>query len=110
MITRGAIFTMRQWSAADGSAAHPADVLGVDVDRRLCQRRDAPGALVSLVDRRYALTGPVVAVGPALQMQRFLRRRAQDARLDAERAWLERACHALVADVRHRHRPPLASV
>lgn len=103
----GAIFTTRPWCAADGSAGRPAHVLGIAVDRRLCRRHDAPAAFVALADHRYALTGPLIAVGPAPQMQRFLRRRARLAEPEPERAWYERAHQALIADILRRRRPPL---
>jgi cell volume regulation protein A len=51
-------------------------LLGVPVTDRLGTRVDAPGALVRLADRRYALTGPILAVGSRRQLDRYLRRRA----------------------------------
>jgi hypothetical protein len=105
----GAIFTVRPWCAADGSAGHPQHVLGIGIDRRLCRRVDEPGAFVALVDHRYALTGAVIAVGPAVQMQRFLRRRAQQALPESETAWFELVHRALIADILNRRRPPLPS-
>jgi len=53
----------------------------VAVTERLGTRRDAPGALVRLADQRYALTGPILAVGSRRQLERYLRRRVR--RVDA---------------------------
>jgi hypothetical protein len=73
------IFTSRAWLADDGDPSRPREVLGVPVTERLGSRRDAPGALVRLGDRRYALTGSTVAVGVPRQLDRYLRRRARHA-------------------------------
>jgi cell volume regulation protein A len=51
----------------------------VTVTERLGTRRDAPGALVRLADRRYALTGPILAVGSRRQLDRYIGRRARRA-------------------------------
>ncbi len=107
MIVPGAIFTMRPWHPSYGDPGAPIHVLGLEIDRRLCERGDRAGALVALVDGRYALTGPVLAVGPAAEMRRFLRRRARQAGRSAEISWLVRAREALAADVLDRGRPPL---
>jgi hypothetical protein len=107
VIVRGAIFTMRPWHSSYGDPGAPIHVLGLEIDRRLCERGDRGGMLVSLVDGRYALTGPVLAVGPGAEMERFLRRRARQAAGSVEMGWLVRAREALVADVLDRGRPPL---
>lgn len=104
MTTGRAVFSVRPWQDRDGNVGNPAAVIGIDVARRLCRRHDAPGAFVTLVDRRYALTGPLIAVGPALEMQRFLRRRARNSALDPDRAWLDRAHQALISDIVDRRR------
>ena len=46
-----------------------------------------PGALVILADGRYAVTGPLLMVGPPGQLQTQARRRLDAARDDAEAAW-----------------------
>ena len=71
------IFTSRGWVATDGDPSHPQNVLGVPVTKRLGVRRDAPGALVRLADRRYALTGRTLAVGLRRQLDRYIERRAR---------------------------------
>jgi len=107
VIVPGAIFTMRPWHPSYGDPGAPIHVLGLEIDRRLCGRADRGGALVALVDGRYALTGPVLAVGPAAEMQRFLRRRTRQVDESVEMAWLARARMVLIADVLDRGRPPL---
>ena len=71
------IFTSRSWRPEDGDPSDPKRVAGVAVARRLATRRDAPGALVRLVDRRYAITGRTVAAGLPRQLDRYIRRRAR---------------------------------
>jgi potassium/hydrogen antiporter len=107
VIVRGATFTMRPWHPSYGDPGVPIHVLGLEIDRRLCERADRGGALVALVDGRYALTGLVLAVGPAAEMHRFLRRRTRQVGESVEMAWLARARVALAADVLDRGRPPL---
>ena len=46
-----------------------------------------PGALVVLEDGRYAVTGPLLMVGPPTQLQFQARRRLQLTDDDAARAW-----------------------
>ncbi|MDO8187968.1 hypothetical protein Q5424_11490 [Conexibacter sp. JD483] len=77
------------------------------VARLVLRRTDAPGALVALADRRYALTGPLIAVGPPRQMRRFLRRRTALARERPEQIWLHAASLCLDADLRDQERPLL---
>lgn len=103
----GPIFTLRFWRVGDGNAGSPEHVNGIAVTRRLCRRPDEPGALVGLADRRYALTGALIAVGAANQLQRFLRRRTALSRDADERAWLQAAAEALAEDLRRRERPLL---
>jgi potassium/hydrogen antiporter len=81
------IYTARPWKAADGDPSHPSEVLGRDVAEHLRTRRDVPGALVILADSRYAVTGPILMVGPPAQLQAQARRRLTAAKDDAERAW-----------------------
>ena len=81
------IYTARPWKAADGDPSHPSEVLGRAVAEHLRTRRDVPGALVILADSRYAVTGPILMVGPPAQLQAQARRRLTAAKDDAERAW-----------------------
>jgi hypothetical protein len=71
------VFTSRAWPAEDGDPSRPGQVLGVPLTERLGSRPDAPGALVRLADRRYALTGRTVAVGVPRQLDRYIRRHAR---------------------------------
>jgi cell volume regulation protein A len=105
VIVPGTVFTMRPWRPSYGDPGAPIHVLGLEIDRRLCERVGRGGALVALVDGRYALTGPVLAVGPAAEMERFLRRRVRQDAGSAEVGWLVRARGALLADVLERGRP-----
>ena len=63
-------------------------------------RRDVPGCLVALEDGRYAMVGPLVAVGARQLLSswamRRLRRLPAD---DSERAWLQNVVGALAADL-----------
>ncbi len=60
-----AVFTTRRWSEADGDAGFPKEVEGVPVAEQIRTRRDVRGALVLLVDGRFAVTGPHPRAGRA---------------------------------------------
>ena len=62
---------------------------------QLRTRRDEPGALVALADGRYAVAGPLLAVGPAPELQAFARRRLAGTPGPAERAWWQEVVGAL---------------
>jgi cell volume regulation protein A len=83
-----------------GDAAHPRAIAGAEVVAQLRVRRDVPGTLVALDDGRYAIVGPLVAVGSRQLLwswsMRRLRRLAHD---DSERAWLQNVVGALAADI-----------
>ena len=81
------VYSTRPWSDADGDPAHPRELRGQDVVEHLRTRRDVPGALVILGDGRYAVTGPLLMVGPPGQLQAQARRRLDAATDDAEQAW-----------------------
>jgi cell volume regulation protein A len=81
------VYTARPWSDADGDPAHPRDVAGHRVVEHMRTRRDVPGALVVLEDGRFAVTGPILMMGPAGQVQAQARRRLARARDDAEMSW-----------------------
>jgi cell volume regulation protein A len=99
---RSPVFTVRPFEQTPlvGTAAHPHEVGGSPVTAQLRIRRDVPGALVALEDGRYAVIGPLVAVGPRQSLaswaMRRLRRLAGD---DPERAWLQNVVGALAADL-----------
>jgi cell volume regulation protein A len=81
------VYTARPWSADDGDAAHPREVAGNRVVEHLRTRRDVSGALVILADGRFAVTGPILMMGPPGQVQTQARRRLIAATDDAEIAW-----------------------
>jgi cell volume regulation protein A len=81
------IYTSRPWVAGDGDPAHPQEVVGREVVEHLRTRRDVPGALVILADGRFAVTGPILMVGPAAQLQAQVRRRLTRTVDSAEQAW-----------------------
>ena len=81
------VYTARPWHEQDGDAAHPREVAGNAVVEHLRTRRDVPGALVILADGRFAVTGPILMMGPPGQVQSQARRRLIRATDDAERAW-----------------------
>jgi potassium/hydrogen antiporter len=87
-------------SSLTGDAAHPREVAGTPVAAQLRIRRDVPGSLVALEDGRYAVIGPLVAVGGRQSLaswaMRRLRRLPGD---DPERAWLQNVVGALAADI-----------
>ena len=90
-----AVFTTRPWTEADGDAGFPKDVQGVPVAEHIRTRRDRRGALVMLVDGRFAVTGPLLAIGGPLQLQRYARRRLATEEDAAARAWWQEVIGAL---------------
>jgi potassium/hydrogen antiporter len=93
---RGPVFSVRPWDGA-GDPAHPDEVGGQRVVEQLRVRRDVPGALVALADGRYAVTGPLVAVGGHAHLSDWARRRMRRAD-DDERAWLQTVLGAVALD------------
>jgi potassium/hydrogen antiporter len=99
---RPPLFTVRPLEQTElaGDAAHPTSVAGASVTAQLRIRRDVQGALVALADGRYAVVGPLVAVGGRQSLTSWATRRLR--RLDGgdpERAWLQNVVGALAADV-----------
>jgi cell volume regulation protein A len=90
-----AVFTARPWNDDDGDPGFPRRLLGVDVVEHMRTRRDTRGALVLLEDGRYAVSGPLLAVGGASQIQRYARRRLAEESDDAARAWWQEVIGAL---------------
>jgi cell volume regulation protein A len=83
-----------------GDAAHPSEVVGSAVAAQLRIRRDVPGSLVALDDGRYAVVGPLVAVGGRDALASWAMRRLRGLPgTDPERAWLQNVIGALAADV-----------
>jgi potassium/hydrogen antiporter len=90
-----AVFTTRPWTEADGDAGFPKEVGGVPVAEQVRTRRDRRGSLVVLVDGRFAVTGPLLALGGPLQLQRYARRRLAAEEDAAARAWWQEVIGAL---------------
>jgi potassium/hydrogen antiporter len=89
------VFTTRPWTDADGDAGFPSEVEGVKVAEQIRTRRDTRGALVVLADGRFAVTGPLLAIGGPLQLQRYARRRLASEEEAAARAWWQEVIGAL---------------
>jgi cell volume regulation protein A len=91
-----AVFSSRPWDEErDGDAAYPEQIDGVRVRETLRTRRDKGGALVSLTDGRYAVTGPTLALGGAKQIEAYARRRLGREADDGIRAWWQEVIGAL---------------
>ena len=85
------IFNVRRWTDADGAdPGRPEEIAGIEIATRLRTRRDSPGALVTLADGRYAVTGDnLVCVGPRRQVADWSARRVRDADGAAKSWWQE---------------------
>jgi potassium/hydrogen antiporter len=94
-LSRPSVTSVRPWRADDGDASRPPEILGIAVIEQLRTRRDEPGALVALADGRYAVSGPLLAIGPAAELQAFARRRLSGTPGPAERAWWQEVVGAL---------------
>jgi potassium/hydrogen antiporter len=95
-LTGSSIFSSRRWDEErDGDPAYPSAIDGVDVRDHLRTRRDRRGALVSLTDGRFAVTGPTVAVGSPRQIQSYARRQLGREKDDTARAWWQEVIGAL---------------
>jgi potassium/hydrogen antiporter len=93
--SRPSVTSIRPWEGSDGDPQRPKTLLGYDVVEQLRTRRDEPGALVVLEDGRYAVAGPLLAIGPSGELQAFARRRLSTARTPGERAWWQEVVGAL---------------
>jgi potassium/hydrogen antiporter len=91
------VFMARAWIDEDGDPSHPRGVAGVEVAEHLRTRRDTPGALVALVDGRYAITGPILAIGGPNLLLRHVRQQMRNASSDQERAWWQEVAGALTS-------------
>jgi cell volume regulation protein A len=98
VITSSAPLRTGPWRAGDGDAGRPEHVGGIEVTEQLRTRRDGtPGAVVALVDGRFAFAGPTFALGGAGHVQQAARDRLKRASTDAERAWWAEVVGALAA-------------
>lgn len=86
------VFTSGPWQTADGDPGDPRTVHEIPVTTVVCRRRDGSGALVRLADRRFALTGSTMAMGPARKLRRYLRRVGSDS---LGEDWYEELCDSL---------------
>jgi potassium/hydrogen antiporter len=91
-----AVFTVKPYEDA-GSVTHPDRIEDIEVVAHLRTRRDVPGALVLLADGRYAITGPLLAVGPPRLLQRYVRQQLHRAESDQEQAWWQEVAGALTS-------------
>jgi cell volume regulation protein A len=66
---------------------------------RLRIRRDCPGGLFVLSDGRYAVTGPVAAIGARDDVSQWAARRIRRSQSREERAWLQNVVGALASDL-----------
>jgi potassium/hydrogen antiporter len=95
-LTGSSVFTSRRWDEErDGDPGYPSEVDGVEVREHLRTRRETRGALVSLTDGRFAVTGPTVAVGGPRQIQAYARRQLTREQDDTARAWWQEVIGAL---------------
>ena len=100
---RRSVFTAWRWGERDGDPANPGAIRGQATVAQLRMRRDQPGGLWVLEDGRYAISGPIGAVGGLQDLSDWARRRMPNASGD-ERNWLQTVLGALAAD-RHEGRP-----
>jgi cell volume regulation protein A len=89
------VFHVRRWSEEDGDPSRPESIDGLQVIDRLRSRRDVPGSLVLLEDGRYAVVGPVMALGSRQALNDWVRRRMRQGVSDNERVWWEEVLGAL---------------
>lgn len=92
------VFSAWPWRPEEGDPSNPAHVRGQAVVAQLRVRRDRPGGLWVLEDGRYAMTGPIAALGGRGELSSWARRRIGRADPD-ERAWLQTVIGALASDV-----------
>ena len=95
-LTGSSVFTSRRWDEErDGDPGYPQEIDGVEVREHLRTRRETRGALVSLTDGRFAVTGPTVALGGPRQLQSYARRQLAREEDDTARAWWQEVIGAL---------------
>jgi potassium/hydrogen antiporter len=95
---RTPVFSAWRWDDDDGDPAAPEEIRGQSVVAQLRIRRDEPGGLWVLADGRYAVTGPIAAIGGRGVLSQWARRRISRTNGD-ERAWLQTVIGALASDV-----------
>jgi cell volume regulation protein A len=95
------VFSCRPWDPKDGDPTRPKSVAGMEVIHQLRIRRDTPGALLVLEDGRYAIAGPLLAMGSRIALMRWAEIRMVRGD-DEERAWMRTVVGALASDVHER--------
>ena len=75
--------------------SRPVEIDGLEVIDRLRSRRDVAGCLVLLEDGRYAVVGPVMALGSRQALNDWVRRRMRSGVSDNERVWWEEVLGAI---------------
>ena len=101
-VGRSPVFSVRpaRPGAVVGDIARPEKVAGHEVVARLRIRRGEPGALVVLADGRYAVTGPLIAIGSRESLRGWSERRLRQLHPDDdETAWLQNVNGALATDL-----------
>ena len=96
MTIRRRILTLGPWHESFGDPCRPEVLKGVSVVRHLAVDREARMALVALSDQRFALTGRILAVGPADKLATYMMRRAAGDVSATEAAWLRAGAATLV--------------
>jgi cell volume regulation protein A len=95
---RRPVFSVWSWNdEADGDVSRPRAIRGHRVIDQLRIRRDRPGGLWVLADGRYAVTGPLAALGSERDLTDWAHRRMRHV-ADDERAWLQNVIGALAVD------------
>ena len=89
------VFHVRPWTDDDGDASRPSSIDGLEVIDRLRSRRDVAGCLVLLEDGRYAVVGPVMALGSRQSLNDWVRRRMRSGVTENERVWWEEVLGAI---------------
>jgi potassium/hydrogen antiporter len=99
--SRPSVFIARPWFSHDGDPSAPSEVNGIAVAAVLRTRRDRPGALVSLIDGRFAVTGPHLILGGYRALGRYIRDRVDLAALDdQDQAWWQEVAGVLASPMR----------
>jgi cell volume regulation protein A len=95
---RRPIFSVWRWNDdRDGEVSRPRAIGGQPVVQQLRIRRDQPGGLWVLADGRYAISGPLAAIGSRRDLTEWARRRMRGVSAD-EQAWLQNVIGALAVD------------
>src|SRR3954452_7376756 len=93
--SRPSVTSIRPWQDGDGDPTRPRELLGYEGVEQLPPRRDRPGRLGGLGEGRFAVSGPLLAIGPSGELQAFARRRLGNSETPGERAWWQEVVGAL---------------